>query len=124
MREIKFRVWDGINITNLDREQEEFQIIFGMQDEWVIWSPEEQLNSENYELMQYTGLKDSCDREIYEGDIYANPNGRRFKIVFDGQTASFVGELIPDNIAEKLISVNGRLKGVVIGNIYENTEQD
>ena len=56
MREIKFRAWDGNQM--LDPED------ISQAPEYRKW-----LGKFDYELMQYTGLKDKNGKEIYEGDI-------------------------------------------------------
>ena len=56
MRTIKFRAWD--------KEQKIMQ-------EWTYlktWTPTDWEKS-GIELMQFTGLKDRFDKEIYEGDL-------------------------------------------------------
>ena len=60
-REIKFRAWDN-----------EKKI---MTNDFVISANGDRIYGWNYELMQFTGLKDKNGKEIYEGDIIHNDNG-------------------------------------------------
>lgn len=62
-REIKFRAWDKIN-----NEMIEWSKIFAYQMLYEILP--NSMNEQNiYKLMEYTGLKDINDKEIYEEDI-------------------------------------------------------
>ena len=60
-REIKFRVWDIVNKRILD-----YADIMTL-PMWEVFpgTPEQRA----YEVMQYTGLKDKNNNEIYEGDV-------------------------------------------------------
>jgi len=59
MREIKFRAWDK------NKKEMTLNDSFYELQKWN--RTEKEL--EDYEIMQYTGLKDKNGREIYEGDV-------------------------------------------------------
>lgn len=111
MREIKFRAWDKENKQLYTNAQCAPRIFLG--------------DSDKFEIMQYTGLKDKNDKEIYEGDIvsFALPDNQWS----DGQEVKFNrGSFVTP--CGGVFSL-GFLKGFeslkllkVIGNIYENPE--
>ena len=72
------------------------------------------------ELMQYTGLKDMREKEIYEGDIVTLHNSE-YKVIFNTEEARFV--LRNDEFEMNIPFTNNNNKRMeVIGNIYENPE--
>jgi len=119
MKVIRFRAWD--------RKFHKMVGLKGLQDFFSIRSDGLPSN-EHYELMQYTGMEDVYDKEIYEGDIVKIKNefgeyGECFSdviaiAIMEGWGAWFKvnDELeIPMDITYQ----NGR---EVIGNIWENPE--
>lgn len=113
MREIKFRCWD-IVFNKMRYEQDLWDIAY---NELFIHTPDQRALN----LMQYTGLKDINDKEIYEGDIIK---------IYDIQTGQFSESthvIIYNNKSEWTIDDYWLLsrkhhKCKVIGNIYENKE--
>lgn len=75
MREIKFRVWD--------KKNQYWQAVDQLRD--FGWFGETALaHPEQFDAMQYIGLKDKNDKDVYDGDIYRNlDNGLIGKLVFE-----------------------------------------
>ncbi len=130
MKIIKFRAWDNtLELMVYDITVMEFfksKLIYIRNDRWQ--TDKNTING--IILMQYTGLKDSKSKEIYEGDIMVNP--------YDKKPMGFVKFMAHGVFAIKRpkgttwhnISVHGGKKPKdawisfyeVIGNIYENKE--
>lgn len=102
--------------------------------EWVIgqlvkmWGEWHILNSDNVNTAypvdpatvgQYTGLKDTNSREIYEGDIFqAGYFGGVNVVMWDNENARYIGRS-----PQGCISYVGREPAVkIIGNIHDNPE--
>lgn len=135
MRQIKFRVWDPTNkrmirFDHNDLDDYYLELDFWNDTELVTieekggWQP--YMNKEYVEgaiLLQYTGLKDKNDKEIYEGDIIQftvnkfSGNGIE-KIVKKGDVY-YTEDMTLSVYGWILARVNSR---EVIGNIYENPE--
>ena len=151
MREIRFRAWDKkrkeiVNINGSDlyladgEVHEIYESRFGdqrcMEDTDV---------SERYEVMQYTGLKDKNEKEIYEGDViqflweedscwgkagtykgYIGFNDGAFEVIYIGREDittfedGYWHENSKSDDMQSFISWSEQIE--VIGNIYENPE--
>lgn len=126
-REIKFRAFDkklNMMVT------EGFHVIgevtmFSLIDQHIHEHKQEGEDSlgrlGDIEIMQYTGLKDSIGKEIYEGDIvHCKEYGedRKGIIKYWNETSSFNIEWLSQTEFNNTIHV--RIKNIqVIGNIYE-----
>lgn len=114
MREIKFKAWD-----KLDKEMFNVESI-NFQERRVYEDVVSYRNFNDIELMEYTGLKDKNNKEIYEGDIVTLHNSK-YKVIFLNEEARFV--LRDDEFEYEIPFTNNNNKRMeIIGNIYENTE--
>ena len=107
MREIKFRAWDKENKEMVEVELLGKRVLLCKNGEWE--------NIEDFEVMQYTGLKDKNDKEIYEGDIvrHATDEGV-YKVIFEDGGFYVINSYDFQTINEYPLEV--------IGNVYENLE--
>lgn len=115
MREIKFRAWDKAGEKIIPIEEV---------NNWRIGGS---VQSQLFELMQYTGLKDKNGVEIYEGDILKAGDGYTGLIGYRTESAQFVGFNIGNEFTEEefdtLYTVNGSFNSAeVIGNRFETPE--
>ncbi|WP_314812249.1 YopX family protein [Fusobacterium pseudoperiodonticum] len=119
MREIKFRVWHKgkkiiSEVFGIDILHKEIFFSNGDVDYCEI------SDFKYIELMEYTGLKDKNNKEIYEGDIVTLHNGK-YKVIFNSKEARFV--LRDDEFEMNIPFTNNNNKRMeVVGNIYENPE--
>lgn len=126
MREIKFRAWKNqaermYDVTNMM-----------WKDDWIGVNSTDSIGinyvdnhlPNDYELMQYTGLKDKNEVEIYEGDVclYDGLPGAKkgLPIVWHRGGFFLQGRLVTDT--EPLTQVSSHRSMEVIGNIWENPE--
>lgn len=140
MREIKFRVYlDRMYYQNEYNEYNTNLVGIDFFNKTVTFAAytdgEEVDNLEKYsfdennifyekdlKIMQYTGLKDKNNKEIYEGDILSDGNIKKpYKVVFENGSfkAEFEGDF--DEYSFDLIDVVAQ-GCEVVGNIYENPE--
>lgn len=126
MREIKFRAWDKLNKEIVDVEEIDFmnKVIDYIDNDYEN-NRQEIIGAyfENIELMQYTGLKDMREKEIYEGDIVKLRANHGIGVVkYYDEWGAFVIEYIkPRPLA--VLGMNYYKENIeILGNIYENPE--
>lgn len=132
-REIKFRAWDKednkmwkvVSITeSVWGDCEEAHIRVCEFHENPSKKETDVRMSVDYELMQYTGLKDRNRCEVYEGDIVLCKHWQsKFKVVFEA--GMFRCRNIARGYEDQKVSLAtffGEVGCTVIGNIYENPE--
>ena len=123
MREIKFRAW--IKELNEIREVEYINFWKKMISFPNKFCKEYYLNADfdEIELMQYTGLKDKNNKEIYEGDIVKLRANHGIGVVkYYDEWGAFVVEYIKPRPLVVLGMSYYKEDIEVIGNIYENPE--
>ncbi|WP_339124336.1 YopX family protein [Fusobacterium nucleatum] len=125
MREIKFRAWhkekkEIVNVEEIDFMNKVINYIYNDYE-----NNRQEIRGayfENIELMQYTGLKDKNNKEIYEGDILFESFGEKYyKVVFEN--GSFRAEFEGDFEEHSFDLIDVVAQGCeIVGNIYENPE--
>lgn len=137
MRDIKFRFWDKNNRKMILAENI-LKICFlgkGHTPNLIVYTDRkinhfeeirerDKKHCNEFELLQYTGIKDKNGKEIFEGDIFVH-NNQKFEVSYDG--TRFIG-VDGDRSGNGYVCYvdscykNGSSSIEVIGNIYENPE--
>ena len=113
MREIKFRAWDKLNKEMFNVESINFQ------ERQVYRDTVSYREFNDIEFMQYTGLKDKNNKEIYEGDIF-HIGSKKILYVVEWIDCGLKGRQIKNISWIGLDYWKDDIE--VIGNIYENPE--
>ena len=113
-REIKFRAWDGREMTTTFCITSQGCIRFyplGMQPREL----------DHYKTMQYTGLKDKNGKEIYCDDFIADGD-RTWLIIWDDESCKFLLDEIKGLQASRPCNTVWVEGMEIIGNRFENPE--
>lgn len=120
VREIKFRAWFGEEHKMIPFDELHIELENG---EYTVWysldgdSIQDGLCVEDFNIMQYTGLKDKNGKEIYEGDIVRLPEDEDYKYYSIIYSKNRLGFTLSNGCGF------GLSYGIeVVGNIYENPE--
>jgi hypothetical protein len=115
-RVIKFRAWDKEEKVMISADD------FCLSDEFEPLSDLIEMSQEHFVLMQYTGLNDVSNDEIYEGDIveYHTYTGTGNLLV--AWISSMFALKDKDNSVRFPLYPNDCEKINIVGNIYENPE--
>lgn len=129
MRTIKFRAWDNENNQMLDVQELNFEDCFyggEMQIKTTMYN--DYFDCREMPLMQYTGLHDKNEKEIYEGDIIRIPDDYELYGTNAGEAYEVYFAYGGFRLKPKY---NSKARGYwleddneieIIGNIYENKE--
>ena|SRR3990167_1611256 len=104
MRDIRFRVWE--------KPQEGFNGKMWSDNDPKFWAECLMNTKDEYELMEYTGLKDKNGVLVYEGDIVSFRKIRRLVGFRNGKFGVFLGNDLSD--------FDDRYE--IIGNVWENPD--
>jgi hypothetical protein F3_00892 len=127
-RKIKFRAWDKVKQIWCNYKIDDGTVYF-MDNDTGCWYRNYPGKYENFDLMQYTGIKDINNVEIYEGDIVEISKEKSYLkdtavVKFDKYSSSFVLVVQDDDCG--YLSYDflycDRIFYKVIGNIYEHKD--
>ena len=121
MREIKFRAWDRFKQRWSNYKINDDTVYF-MDKNTGVWYGSYNKRYKDFNLMQYTELKDMRGKEIYEGDILLDGNNKKpYKVIFENGSfrAEFEGDF--EEYSFDLIDIVAQ-GCEIVGNIYENPE--
>lgn len=124
MREIKFRAWlkedkKMVNVETMDFTDKSIQYLkkSEINNAYIL----RRVSFDDVELMQYTGLNDKNDKEIYEGDIlFFRDENTKYVVVW--QDAAFIIKSIEiRKYSEEMCWLDDtEICCEIVGNVYEN----
>lgn len=120
-REIKFRIWNGLEMESkvLVGELGNFYVQGLDEKDTASISPFNTKYHESVKVMQFTGALDKNGKEIFEGDILANEKRKGF-VSWNMQNLRYWIEGEMENGKSDWFYIGWKYE--VIGNIYQNPE--
>ena len=122
MREIKFRAW----LKEHKSMKDVMEIDIDNQTIFYYWFGDHDGHFENFnkiDLMQYTGLEDKNNKEIYEGDIVKLRANHGIGVIkYSDEWGAFVVEYVKSKPLAVLGMHYYKEDIEILGNIYENPE--
>ncbi len=127
MREIKFRVWDKLAermIYPHNDNQQHFIIDLNGR----FHNLQNGSGGDDYVIQQYTGLNDSNDDSIYEGDILINHydvgNNIIGQVLYESDHGGYIFQWKRKGRGQdyKNLNCDVAFESVIVGNIFEHSE--
>ena len=124
MRKLKFRAWlkeekKMVNVETMDFTDKSIQYL--KKNEFINAYLLRRMIFDDIELMQYTGVKDKNDKEIYEGDILFFRDENMKCVVVWQDTAFIIKSIEIRKYSEKMYWIDdAEICCEIVGNIYEN----
>jgi hypothetical protein len=125
MRELKFRVWDNKNKKFLPESHFAIlgsgKVIVTLSGYYEHFTNKTQ---DDYVVQQYTGLKDSKGKEVYEGDIIYHKNDKAYcQCIWDQERLTY--RWVGKNMSLPIYTSddNMKLKEKIVGNIFEKRNE-
>ncbi len=125
MREIKFRAWDKTRRQMIISTNNHYISFSGRLFWQFVFDTFDPLDMQDFELMQFTGLKDSKGVDIYEGDIVSYDfmeSHSNCEVMWSEQGVRFGLRDKGDTIIYNVTAEDVAKRAEIIGNIYENPD--
>ena len=122
-RQRKFKVWDKLAQRMIYPDK-------GYQQHYIIdlngrfHNLQNGSGGDDYVVIEYTGLTDSKDKEICEGDILIYNNYSIGQVIYEADHGGFIYQWKQNGPNQNYINLNCDVafESVIVGNIFENPE--
>lgn len=123
MRTIKFRAWDKETNQMCYMDNPHWSLM-AHKDGMGVYNLQNGSGGDEYELMQFTGLKDKNGKEIYEGDIveWKQYKDGPYPMALTDENKELKRKVVEYSLKTPFIGFTLNEGYEVIGNIYENKE--